>query len=220
MNAEIASIWIKVGGRGRRTTLVCGVYRDHTLLLDDAPENSGHITMQKARWKNFARQWKNAASVKSCWVMGDLNLDVMKWNSPEDDHEEMIEIIKNEIETENFHQLVDQPTRFWPNQTSSGLDHIWTNNLDKVVEVRNMIRAVSDHNVITIKIRTKGENNTPSEILTRNKINFNDKIFKTRVKNLNWSELYKQSNVSVAYNLGKFKKKKKKKNWMDLVQLT
>ena len=36
MNSEIASIWIKIGGKGARTTLVCGIYREHTLIHENA----------------------------------------------------------------------------------------------------------------------------------------------------------------------------------------
>ena len=94
MNSEIASIWIKIGGKGQRSTLVCGIYREHTLIHENAAENSGHISQQKVRWKEFVRQWKHAATVKSCWIIGDTNLDALKWNQPDYEHEEMVELVK------------------------------------------------------------------------------------------------------------------------------
>ena len=105
--------------------------------------------------------------MKSCWIIGDVNLDAMKWNSPDYDHEDMVELVKTDIETENFQQLIENPTRFWPNQPSSLLDQVWTNNIAKIIEVKNMDRAASDHNPIMIKIRIKGVDNKPTEVLVK-----------------------------------------------------
>ena len=52
-----------------------------------------------------------------------------------------------------------------------------------------------------IKIRLKGTDNKPVEILSRNKNNFDSVIFKNRVKEIDWNELFEQTNVNVACDL-------------------
>ena len=197
MNTEVASIWISIGGRGKKATLIGGIYREFTQLHDGAPPNSGDMTSQIARWKQFIQQWKQAAEIDSCWIIGDLNVDVMKWNEPNYENEELVNLIKDDIETENFSQLIKKPTRFWTG-TQSLLDHIWTNSPEKMLSIKNTDRAASDHNVISVKIRTKGSDRSQNEIKIRDKKNFDAKNFKNEVSMIDWTELYKMEDLNLA----------------------
>ena len=140
MTPEVVSIWIKVGGRGGSSTLIGGVYREQYLIHYSAPANSDNAFNQTARWKKYINQWKNAARIKSCWVVGDLNLDVLKWNSTDYHLESMVNMVKMDIETDFFFcsQLVQGPTRFWPNIVSSLIDHVWTNVSEKAIIIKNI----------------------------------------------------------------------------------
>ena len=53
MNDEVSSIWLRVGGRGRRGLLIGGVYREHTLIRQEEPNNFGEQDHQEKRWKLF-----------------------------------------------------------------------------------------------------------------------------------------------------------------------
>ena len=112
-------------------------------------------------------QWKNASAVKSCWIIGDINLDILKWDQPDYDIEAMVSMLKDNIDTENFQQLVVGPMRFWPNQVSSLIDHCWTNSPEILLNVKNISRAGSDHNVISMRIRIRGDGNQSHEMLIR-----------------------------------------------------
>ena len=46
-------------------------------------------------------------------VIGDTNVDKLKWDDPDPGMENMIEKLKSEITTRNFSQVVQGPTRFW-----------------------------------------------------------------------------------------------------------
>ena len=197
MNAEVASIWISSGGKGRKSTLIGGVYREFTLLHEGAPDNSGNMTAQKSRWKSFINQWKQAANVDSCWVIGDLNLDALKWNDLNYEHEELVNSVKDEIETENFLQMIKKPTRFWTDSKSL-LDHIWTNCPEKLVNARNIDRAASDHNVISTKIRIRGCVRSQNELLARDKKNFDVNNFKQEVNLINWTDFYQLDDLNLA----------------------
>ena len=69
----------------------------------------------------------------------------------------MVENTKLDIETSGFFQLVEGQTRSWTNQDDSCLDHVWTNYPGKVIKIRNVVRAISDHNVVELQIRIRGK---------------------------------------------------------------
>ena len=109
--------------------------------------------------------------------------------------------LKITLKTENFSQLISEPTRFWPNQTSSLLDHCWTNRPENSLGVRNIQRAVSDHNVITVKIRIRGKDNPAREILIRDKKHFDTNLFKQQIALIDWTEVYNCLDVNSAYGI-------------------
>ena len=205
MSEEVSSIWIRVGGRGKNSTLIGGIYREFTLIHDQAPGNSGDLQQQKLRWKKFTGQWKSAAQSKSCWVIGDTNLNYLKWDNPDMDDEYMIDLVKENIEVENFVQVVEKPTRFWPNTESSLLDQIWTNMPESLIKVKNIVRAGSDHNVVTATIRIKGKHIGAGETIARYMRGFDEKTYKNKVKDVDWSRLYSQTKINVAYGIFKEK---------------
>ena len=166
-------------------------YREFTLLHENSPPNSSDPSQQKIRWKSFTNQWKQAADKNSCWVIGDLNLDMMKWNDTNYEHKELVDILKDNIETKNFSQVITQPTRFW-NGSQSLIDHIWTNCPSKIMKVRNIDRAVADHNIITTRIRIKGQEHVPTETISRDKSNFDKTTFKNEVSKIDWTTLTEQ----------------------------
>ena len=200
MCPEVASIWISVGGKGRKSTLIGGMYREFTQLHEGAPINSGDMVSQKMRWKKFINQWKQASEISSCWIIGDLNLDVLKWNEQNYENVDLVNLVKDEIETENFSQLIRKPTRFWTGSTSL-LDHIWTNCPEKQLNVRNVDRASSDHNMISTKIRVKGVEKSQNELFARDKKNFVEKDFKQAISMIDWTSLYQQEDLNLANDL-------------------
>ena len=46
-------------------------------------------------------------------VVGDMNLDFLKWGTPEQAHEHMVTDTKDNIETLGYMQIVEGATRFW-----------------------------------------------------------------------------------------------------------
>ena len=130
MDHRVASIWYKISGSGYKTLYLGGVYREHTIL--NQPEVMNSEQHQFSRWKLFIDQWKLANSLSDCVVIGDINLDMLRWDSPVQINIGMTDLVKMEIEAEGSVQLVEGPTRFWPHQRDSLIDHIWTNCPQKV----------------------------------------------------------------------------------------
>ena len=135
---EIASIWVTVGGRGRKKVMIGGVYREHRLLKQANRLNSELPEKQLSRWKKIAKQWKSAEKNTVCTVIGDTNIDFMKWNDPDRGMKDLTNIMKDEVETMGFVQMVEKPTRFWLQTADFLVDQIWSNRVDRISEVVNI----------------------------------------------------------------------------------
>ena len=200
MNEEVTSIWVKIGSGARDAVLVGGMYREHTVLRHDDPAASRELRAQVIRWKKFVTQWISAADTRHCIVLGDLNLDKLNWEDPDPIHRDMIEMIKMEIEPRHFSQHIVGPTRFWPGTTSTLLDHIWPNNPLKIISTRNITRGAGDHNLIHVKIRRKGQDNSAQEVLGRDRRKFSIKNYRENLKNQNWNDILETDNLDLAYS--------------------
>ena len=147
---------MKISRPGVKSLLVCGLYREHQYLNQDS-EWSLQPVEQARRWSQFLKQVESARISSTVHIIGDFNLDFKKWTAPDHSHLQMITDTKNTLEAGGFFQLVTDVTRSWPGQVDSLIDHFWTNDVQKIIDVTNVVRAVGDHNVITANIRMKGE---------------------------------------------------------------
>ena len=95
MSNEGIVIWVKVAARGRRPIYIGGAYREHQLLLQPQPNNTGTPRLQQRRWGKIIDGWKLAAKNVRCIMIGDLNLDYMKWQQPDPGHTRMIDKTKD-----------------------------------------------------------------------------------------------------------------------------
>ena len=132
-------------------------------------------------------------------IIGDTNIDKMKWTNPEQRMISMVNTMKTEIETLGYIQMVKNPTRFWINSTDSLLDQIWTKNPDKFIQCRNISRGVGDHNMIEAIIRIKGQNKKPSEIIKRSWKNTTPEEIRTELGKKNWQEVLDSDDPILAY---------------------
>ena len=197
MDDIVTSIWIKISGRGGKGMLVCGVYREHQ-YLNQQSDWSLQPAEQALRWAQFMRQIETARVTNTCHILGDFNLDYNKWTAPDFAHAQMISDSKDTLETGGFHQLVEDVTRSWPGQVDSLIDHIWTNEPGKILQVMNKVRAAGDHNVISVLIRLKGSDSTKLDTRKRSFKNFDPLEYRQRLEMYNWEEIYEISNVDLA----------------------
>ena len=201
MDDDITSIWIILGGRGRKNTITGGVYREFTMIGNNTPADSENPREQTKIWSKFLRQWRKAGRMtSSCHLTGDTNLDKMRWNSPDNGTGQMIEETKDEIETENFVQLVQGPTHFWPGREDSLIDQAWTNKQGSIISCKNLERATADHNLILTTIRLKGNSGQEQEIIKRNRKNFIAEDYQKEISKIDWEPLYRIKNLDIAYD--------------------
>ena len=199
MDDIFTNIWLKISRPGTKGMLICGLYREHQYLSQDT-DWSLQPTEQSKRWMNFLKQVETARLSEICYIIGDVNLDFVKWDAPDYSQLQMINDSKNCLEASGFFQLVKDVTRSWPGQVDSLIDHFWTNDPSKVLSVTNKVRAVGDHNVITATIRTKGSNTRRLDTRKRSFKNFDPQVYRQKLENENWSDIFELSNVDLAYD--------------------
>ena len=74
---------------------------------------------QEARWNKIVTKWEEAGRNGNCIVIGDINLDMLRWSQPEQHLVNMVDITQNVIEVAGFTQIVDKVTRCWKSQSDS-----------------------------------------------------------------------------------------------------
>ena len=188
MSGNISSLWYKISSKGCKTLYLGGIYREHSILQQNQPTDTE--ALQNDRWKTFINQWSQANMLGDCIVLGDTNLDHLKWARPDPINIAMTNMLKNGPETEGAVQLITGHTRFWPHQNPSLIDQIWVNCPTRIISVKNVQYAATDHNIIEVNIKLKGKIGAPKVIKKRCLKNWNTDIYKSMVENIDWTSLY------------------------------
>ena len=170
MEQDIASIWLSIPRRGNKKLIIGAIYREHQLKRRHQLIDSSTPQQQKMRWRKFISQWEHAAAGNTeVVIIGDTNLDKLKWENPEQILVPLVEDTKNRIESIGFIHLVKGFTTSWPHTEDLLVDQLWTNVPFRIDQCNNVVRIVADHNVLAVVIRIKGERKIPQEILKRKK---------------------------------------------------
>ena len=201
MDGNIPSIWVKITSKGRKSLVIGGLYREFHHLLQPSPNNSDDWALQVARWKTTIASWKKASLNSKCIVVGDLNIDFLQWHLPTYRLKKLAQLVQDEITTLGFCQLVKTITRSWPGQPSSILDHIWTNYPENIMSHANSVRSYSDHNVISLIIRTRDRKEQSHETLRRDRSKMNLERYLTKIKNIDWKELFESKDINIINNV-------------------
>ena len=202
MDSWSASIWVQVGTKGRKPTRVGGIYREHHLLGYPTPNPTGTPDRQLERWNTILKGWTAAAAAgNNCLIIGDLNLDYSKWDQPSQGITRMVNRTKLEVETIGFTQLVDRTTRAWEGMDDSTVDHIWTNDADRIIAHDNEVRSGSDHNVVSVVMRTKDRISQKQEILIRSWKDLDKDRVKLKMRLIDWTDIYLTKNIDIANDI-------------------
>ena len=203
MDAEAATIWVRLGPNRRNSILVGGIYREHRVLGRTLP-NATRLEMmeeQQIRWRRIVEKWSRAGRTSKCIVIGDLNLDMRRWQNPDQYVSNMVELVQDKIEQEGFVQLVQEHTRSWHGQADSLLDHIWVNCPNMVQSHHNILNGASDHNIVEVVISCKNIVQGGFNIKKRLWKNFNKQRCEEKFKAMNWNDILNEDNVNIANSL-------------------
>ena len=197
MMDDLSDIWMQIIKKGPKKLIVGGIYREHRHLhqIDDS---SSTQAAQLNRWTRTLTQWARAGSNNNCLVLGDLNVDLLKWDSPDAAAAPYISLLQNIIITQGFSQHIKGPTRFWPGCDSSLIDQLWTNCAQKLLNHRNINLAFSDHNPIEAILSTRKKIMNSQESVFRKKMSVTTDEYCSLLRNVDWSPLYNTEDPDIA----------------------
>ena len=200
MENDLATIWMRIRRKGRKNLIIGAIYRELRQLQPQqtGPNMSGNINLQINRWARMINQWKKAAKLGDTVVTGDLNLDQLRWQDPPQHHRVMVDMLKEQIEAEGFHQVISGHTRSWRGHRDSSLDHVWTDKPDMIISTRNVTRAYSDHHVVCANLRLNGIEQPNEILMRRNMKHFSADRYREKLKLTNWDTLYDLNDVDKA----------------------
>ena len=207
MNDTFSSIWLEINLPRQKKFLVCQAYRDWQ-YMKQANNNSKSIPAQSARWLEFLDQWENALKTDvECIVVGDLNIDHTKWTKSDLSKSSithklkpLIEKLFDRILPHGAVQCMTGPTRFENGSASSGLDHFWTTNPNKLSEVHGYFHG-SDHKVLIGTRYTKSIIRHSRYVKKRSYKNFSPNEFLAAIQATSWWEVYRCEDTENAVQI-------------------
>ena len=229
MNDKVAAIWVKVGEKRQKKMVIGGMYRQHKYIHVDNHDNSGLDSKQLDRWNSFVDSWVKIARGNEVTVVGDMNVDYLRWAHPEPNMARFVDKMKTDIETIGFHQQVTGFTRSWPGQPNSLIDHCWMNSPQKLIHCKNICKGYSDHNLTSISIRSKMIVTDRHDMILRDRKNFDPTTYRQQVELIDWAPLLSSTNIDIINDylvsqllnildtmapLKVYQKRKQQNNWL------
>ena len=167
------------------------------------------MSEQLARWTLFLEQWERALDTgKECIVMGDFNLDFLKFNRADlPSHGQTYRLkpledaLFSRVVPHGVKQCVMGATRQGSlGQADSGLDHFWTNTPEKMSQIYTRFNG-SDHKVIFGVRYSKMMKSSTRYVKKRSYKNFDENKFIEKVRKLSWWDIYQSEDVDEAVDL-------------------
>lgn len=190
MNSEIEILWIQIHIPHSKPTLISCCYR---------PPNS-NASYLDGLCENFDKVCDEG---KNVFILGDLNINWFSKNCP------LYKRLNFMTSVCHLSQIVNQATRFTVSkdsfQTSTCIDHIFTNVPELCSQAVSMAVGCSDHNLIAVSKKAKLPKSGARIILRRSFQRFNPDLFLNDINNLQWSDVCEQQDVNIALNTFMYK---------------
>jgi hypothetical protein len=192
---------MELGLPGKRNFLICQLYREWALLGQGPEHNGSTIPQQMVRWLVFLEQWERAlVTGKEVIVLGDFNLDHMKFNKS-GRLQPLVDKLLEQVFPHGVHQLVHGPTRSWPGAADSGLDHIWTNEPQKLSQAVTQFRGSSDHKLVSVTKFAKNIKQNTRYCKKRSYKNFCEQDFLAELQTIRWWDVYASTDPDEAVDI-------------------
>ena len=204
-----SSVWMEVGLPNHKKFLVANVYREWQLPNQAGDRSSLSVQEQLNRWMVFLDQWERALnSGLEVHVLGDINLNHCNWTAqslPSSNQtsrlKPLINALFSKILPHGVSQHVRGPTRHFPGQASTGLDHYYTNRPEKISDVRTQHCGGSDH-MLVYAVRYSRAIKTSSRYIRRRCYkHFCPEEFVAAIQQVSWLDIYLSSDVNTAVQL-------------------
>ena len=213
MNNTVDSVWIELGFKYQKKLLLGGLYRVWQHMGQGPNKESLSAAAQLGRWQSFLSQWETALQEdKETVVLGDLNIDWLCCNSessPSDPRQAakwraarpLMDELDRRITPHGVVQMVRGITRNARGHSDSALDLVFTTTPEKMSEARALVRAYSDHRLVLCTRFTKNIVTSPRYVKKRSYKNFDETMFKERIRNTSMMNVYMSGDASKAAEL-------------------
>jgi exonuclease III len=170
-NSNFEALWIEIDNKSK-SNLVCGVIYRHPKSDIDEFMKYLNSTVEKIHRER-----------KCCIMMGDFNIDLLKYNS----HQETDDFI-NALCTLFFHPQILQPTRV-TDHSATLIDNIFFNSIEHISISGNIVYDLSDHLPNFLLIKKSISNSHKDKIFTRDYSRFNQETLYSELRDVNWEEI-------------------------------
>jgi hypothetical protein len=169
---EFEAIWIEIEGNNKQN-MTCGLVYRHPNGDLDSFQNYLNSAIDKIHRQN-----------KQCIVMGDFNLDLLKFESHAGTDEFM-----NNLGTHFFQPHILQPTRI-TNHSGTLIDNIFCNFLEHFTISGNIVYDVTDHLPNFLIINKFSCLTSNIKIYKRDYSKYNETDLINQVEAINWQNLF------------------------------
>ena len=201
-----AAIWFECGLPQQKSFLVCAAYRQWR-LLNQCDGRSALVSAQLKRWDKFLDKWELALQEdKEVIVAMDANLDHLTWRMQDSlpPHNSsvrlkpLIDSLFKRIIPYGVTQLVTCATRVQRGQPRTGLDHLYSNRIEKLSSIQTFLMGTSDHKLIKVVRFSKDFKHLPRFVKKRSFKDFDPETFKTFVRDCGLEDILQIKDVEIA----------------------
>ena len=202
----VAAIWLECGLPNQRSFLFCAGYRQWR-LVGQADNTSASVPAQLARWTVFLDNWEKALQEdKEVIVTLDANIDYLTWRNQDSipPHsssvrlKSLIDDLFTRIIPLGVSQLVTGATRMERGQPKTGLDHVYTNKVEKLSSIQKYLTGTSDHKLLKFVRFTKSFKHLPRYVKKRSFKDFDEAAFKLKISECGLEEILEHTDVEKA----------------------
>ena len=185
----IETLSIELELKSNRRLIITSLYRPNT-----------HPTITSSQQLNqFTDEFSNllaelSSSNKDSLIMGDFNIDLLKFQS----HEKTSIFVENCF-ANGFIQIITKPTRV-TNGSATLIDHLYTNCIRNKFESGIITSRVSDHFPVFYFMNNVEKKKSPEFIYTRNFTDNNIEQFNNMLSSLGWGNVLNDNHVQSSYD--------------------
>ena len=154
-NDLMPEVWLRLGHKKTKRTIVGFVYREHTPW----GTKEGSVKEQETRllkWIEARKEvWRGKEEV---FLLGDINLDVLRRGDRMYRNARMLNMLLEELESNGWVQMVKSYTHYANRAgviSESLIDHVWTNTPAKVKRSGQEEVGASDHHRVWVERRSQ-----------------------------------------------------------------
>ena len=209
MDENFSSIWLEVGLPHKRKIIVGNAYREWGFMGQADPSVSRDLAAQKDRWSVFLGQWERALGEdREVIVLGDMNINHLEWSRddlPPTNQTHKLKPLIQELFTRilphGVSQLVTSATWSRPNQSESGLDHLYSNQPTKLSPIQVINCGASDHKLVGCTRYSKSMKKSVRYVTKRCYKNFKKHEFISEVRKISMWPIYECEDVYIALKM-------------------